>query len=78
MQVPRVWWSSNRSSDPGENGLSLNEWQCGSLKIHMLQCFALLLSEVKLTCLQNLSVMVSAVPDCLRQIPAQEIGGYLS
>jgi len=27
---------------------------------------------VKLTCLQNLSVMVSAVPDCLRQIPAQD------
>ncbi|CAL1161109.1 unnamed protein product [Cladocopium goreaui] len=27
---------------------------------------------VKLTCLQNLSVMVAAVPDCLRQIPAQD------
>lgn len=29
-------------------------------------------SQVRLTCLQNLSVMVSAVPDCLRQIPLQE------
>ena len=28
-------------------------------------------AKVKLTCLQNLSVMVAAVPDCLRQIPAQ-------
>ena len=29
------------------------------------------MAEVRLTCLQNLSVMVAAVPDCLRQIPAQ-------
>eukprot|EP00913_Durusdinium_trenchii_P008714 g8185.t1 len=27
---------------------------------------------VRLTCLQNLSVMVAAVPDCLRQIPEQD------